>query len=286
MGHAATFLTADGASIYYETRGVGSPLLLISGMGADHRAWDELLPELEKSYTCIAYDHRGVGNSTPRQADFSIRDLAADACELLDACGAEQANVIGISMGGAVAQELAINHPDKVLGLVLVSTWARADAYRRVFGECRMRAAGTLDRNAFWKEHLLWCYSREFYRENPQKVEAICRALADTRQDTQDLIRQHRANLQHDTVDRLRWISAPTLIVAGKQDISTPPELAEVLHAGIAGSRLAVLDRCGHSLTSEAPARFSAAALAFLHSLAAGRQGHRGPNCEVPARSV
>lgn len=257
-------VAADGIKIYFETHGSGDPLLLIAGMGADHRAWSEIVFELERDFRCITYDHRGVGDSGRPVGDYTVRDLADDASRLLAACGGGRAHVVGLSMGGAVAQELAINYPEQVRTLVLVSTWAKADVYRRILVECRMSAARSADRYSFWREHLLWCYPREYYRENREKIESTCRFLAETRQSEEELVRQNRANLLHDTYDRLSRIAAPTLIVCGAEDISTPRELAEVLHAGIAGSRLVVFDGCGHSLTSQEPARFSGLIRAFL----------------------
>lgn len=261
------FAAADGVNIYYETHGDGDPLLLISGMGADHRVWSEIVPELQKDYLCIVYDHRGIGYSGRPSGDYTIRELAADASQLLKVCGGRKAHVIGISMGGAVAQELAINCPGQVRSLVLVSTWAKPDAFRRVLGECRTLAAKTVDRYSFWREHLLWCYPREYYRENGEKIEEVCRFLADTDQSREELVRQNVANLFHDTSDRLHLISAPTLIIVGAKDISTPRAFAEELYGGIEGSRLVVLEECGHSLTSQNPAGFRKELRKFLHAL-------------------
>ena len=111
---------AGGTELHYARAGEGEPLLLIQDMSATHLAWGRpFLAELEKSFDCIVFDNRGMGLSGEAELPFTIADLAADAHGLLDALEIESAHVLGISMGGAIAQELALAHPDRVRTLTL-----------------------------------------------------------------------------------------------------------------------------------------------------------------------
>src|SRR6476620_5229884 len=114
----------DGISLFYERHGAGEPVLLIQGMSGTHLAWGEaFLAGLGDDLDVVAYNHRGVGDSTPQSDPFTIAQLADDAAGLLDALGWDDAHVLGISMGGMVAQELALRHPARIRTLTLGCTY-------------------------------------------------------------------------------------------------------------------------------------------------------------------
>ncbi len=109
--------------IYYETYGKGEPLIMIMGLGADTNCWsDKLIQELSKQYRVIIFDNRGAGKSDPAKAPYTIRDLANDVIKLMQTLSVEKAHILGVSMGGMIAQEIAINYPSKVNKLILVVT--------------------------------------------------------------------------------------------------------------------------------------------------------------------
>src|SRR3954454_2143417 len=117
-------LTVGGRRLFHQRRGAGEPLLLIQGMSGTHLSWGEpFVADLEREFAVVAYDHRGIGRSDPVSAPFSIADLADDAAGLLDALGWDTAHVLGISMGGMVAQELILRHPERVRTLALGCTY-------------------------------------------------------------------------------------------------------------------------------------------------------------------
>ncbi len=259
------FIRANRIRMYYTIRGTADePVVFISGLGADHHVWDALTPAFAEHHRCVLFDNRGVGKTEKPRTPYSTALLARDVSALLAAIHLPRAHVIGISLGGAIAQELAIQHPEQVGSLILVSTWARADTFRRELGRCRLRAANTSGRSAFWREHLLWCFTHDFYNTHRDTIAAAQAFLTRTTQPAYALARQIEAVIGHDTVDRLHHIQAPTLILVGAEDISTPVHFARALHERIKGSALTILDGAAHSLTTEQPDRFVREALHFL----------------------
>src|SRR5262245_40011231 len=120
-------IRANGIDLYFETRGSGEPLLLLAGFACDHAIWSPLLPALAARYQVVLLDNRGVGRSSAPDSPYSILQMADDAAAVLDTIGAGQAHVAGHSMGGQIAQELALARPDTVRSLLLLSSCARCD---------------------------------------------------------------------------------------------------------------------------------------------------------------
>ena len=259
------FVVANKLRVYYDIHGTGpEPVIFISGLGADHRVWDALVHVFARKYRCLQFDNRGVGKTDKPRGRYSTKLLAGDVSALLTAIDIPRAHVIGISMGGAIAQELAIHHPEKVGSLILISTWAKADTFRQELGGCRLRAAKTGNRDKFWREHLLWCFTHDFYEKHRVTVAAARRFLAKTAQPGYALARQTEAVINHDALNRLHRIQAPTLVVVGDEDISTPVRFSRVIHEKIKGAKLTILKGAAHSLTTEKPSLFVDAALKFL----------------------
>ncbi len=113
--------------LHYRDDGAGQPVLFIQGLGVDHRGWAPVCAPLSKRFRCISFDNRDVGRSSQVEAQYDVVDMAGDALGLLDALGIERADVVGVSMGGVIAQEIAIRHPERVRRLALVSTYTSGD---------------------------------------------------------------------------------------------------------------------------------------------------------------
>ncbi|HYR96314.1 MAG TPA: alpha/beta hydrolase [Candidatus Binatus sp.] len=118
----------DSIDLYYEEHGSGDPLLLIMGLAADSTAWMFQVPDFAKRYRTIVFDNRGVGRSSKPPGPYTIHQMADDAAALLETLGVQRAHVVGVSMGGMIAQELALRHPARVRGLVLSCTYPEPDA--------------------------------------------------------------------------------------------------------------------------------------------------------------
>ena len=237
-----------GHIIYYEVLGAASapPLLLIMGLSLSSRAWETLPRRLSERFRVLVFDNRGTGRSGRKGLAYRMRDLADDAAAVLDAANAAEADVFGMSMGGMIAQELALRHPDRVRRLALGATFAswvrgRKPPFRTALDLLVMnlgRRFATADRLA----RVL--VSREFHAANPDAT------LAWIRRSEHASFRcsaaQLAAVLRHGTLRRLARIRAPTLVITGSADRLVPPRNSEVLAAAIPGAKVVVLDGAGH----------------------------------------
>jgi pimeloyl-ACP methyl ester carboxylesterase len=262
-------LAVRGRKVYLEVHGdhPGAPLLLVMGMGGSCRGWLPLqVPEFQKTRRTVIYDHRGVGGSEDPGGAFSTADLADDAAGLLDALRIERADVLGAFMGGMVAQELALRHPQRVERLVLVGTYARPDAKRRLLLQhWRELARADAPLEVLIRERLLWTLQDETL-EQQDLIDAMVAFF--TREEptfTSDVFaRQCEACLGHDATDRLRKIRPRTLVVCGRHDALTPPKFSRELADEIPDAHLVTLPNCGHVVMVESAERFNHLVQQFL----------------------
>jgi 3-oxoadipate enol-lactonase len=262
--------SALGRKIYYELHGEdrGVPLALVMGLGGSCRGWHALqVPELAPHHRLLLYDHRGVGESEDPGGPFTTADLADDLVGLLDALGIERVHVLGAFMGGMAAQELALRHPERVRRMVLVGCYARPDAKRRLLLEkWREMAREGSSAEVFLRERLLWTLQDETL-EQSDLIDAMARSFPGEGAlpiPPGLLIRQCDACLGHDTLDRLRGIEAPTLVVCGRNDQLTPPKFHRQLADEIPGARLVTFTYGAHLVLAESAERFNRTVLAFL----------------------
>ena len=259
-----------GSPIEYVRRGSGEPLLLIQGMSGTHAGWGEpFLGLLEPHFDLIAYDHRGIGASAPREGSFTIANLADDAAGVLDALGLESAHVLGISMGGMIAQELALSHPERVRTLTLGCTYPggpqsritdQATVQRLLAGfasgdpEVILRTSFEVNVSpAYAARPGTWEQFREIALSVPSPIPVIFEQL--------------RATAAHDASDRLASLTAPTLVIHGDADQMLDVVNGELIARLVPGARLELLPGVGHLFWVEEPGR--SAELVRGHALAA-----------------
>jgi pimeloyl-ACP methyl ester carboxylesterase len=259
----------QGRKLYYELHGQhpGPPLLLAMGVGGSCRGWLPLqVPEFSRERATLIFDYPGVGGSEAREGAFSTADLADTAVALLDALDLPRADVGGVFMGGMVAQEMALRHPQRVERLVLMGTFARADAKRRMLLE-QWRELARIDAplSAMVRDRLLWTANDDTIAQTDlieQMIEFFTRDGAPLSAEL--FARQCDACLGHDTLSRLARIEQPTLLLCGAADLLTPPKLQRELAAGIPHSRLVVVPGGAHLVMVEAAEIWNRAVLQFL----------------------
>jgi pimeloyl-ACP methyl ester carboxylesterase len=249
-------LEVDGRRLHYVRQGEGEPLLLIQGMSANHLHWgDDFLGLLREDFDLIAYDHRGIGHSDRVGEPFTISELADDARGLLDALDVESAHVMGISMGGMVAQELALAHPERVRTLTLGCTYCGGEGSRTTDAEIVQRL-GELFLTGRTEEALRYGFEVNVspaYAQDPAHHEQVTRIAAELPASLDVLMLQMQAIAAHDTSERLPGLAVPTLVIHGSEDQMLPADNGRMMADLIPGARLEVLQDVGHAFWWERP---------------------------------
>lgn len=258
-----------GFELYYESHGehAGTPLVLITGLAGSCRGWLPLqVPAFSSARRTLIFDNRGVGRSEEPGGPFTTADMARDAASLLDALEIEKADVLGAFLGGMVAQELALSHPHRVDRLVLVGTYARPDAKRRLLLETwRALPSSGAPREVLLNQRMLWCLQDETLEQSDlidPMLENFRREGAPLSEDL--FVRQCDACLGHDSHDRLRRLRQRTLVLCGRNDQLTPPKFHRELADEIPDARLVTLSYGAHLIEVEAAERFNEIVLQFL----------------------
>ncbi|HET8578116.1 MAG TPA: alpha/beta fold hydrolase [Methylomirabilota bacterium] len=261
-------IPVDGVSLFYQSTGPddAEPLVLIMGWGGDHTAWAFQIPAFAAQYRVIAFDNRGVGQSDVPDEPYTIAGMAEDTLALLDRLGIRQAHICGASMGGMIAQEIALVHPDRVLTLQLHCTLAQIDAYGLFLIDAILRAKASLGREDFTRLMIPWVLSHKTLAERGEFVRLFIERAVEYPYPTTltGLARQADAIRRHDTLERLGAIRVPTLITTGTEDILVPPSRSRELHSRIAGSELVEIPGAGHLHFMEEFEAFNEACLGFL----------------------
>ncbi|MDB5077474.1 MAG: alpha/beta hydrolase fold protein [Chloroflexi bacterium] len=257
---------ANGITINYEVHGDGSPLLLINGLADDLSAWGYQIDEFAQHYKTIVFDNRGIGGTEKPAGGYTTRQMAADAKELLDALGIERAHVLGVSMGGMIAQEFAIAYPGTVDKLLLCCTCSEpSEANKRLY-RIWEETAPILGLGQMMKEVLLWCFTPEFLQQHPNVAQETEEALTGITQPVEAYLSQLNSIQVHNATARLGQIDAPTLVLGAPKDLIFPPFQSEQLRAGIGGSQLRFTEHGGHGYQWEAADEFNSAVLEFLRA--------------------
>ena len=265
---------ATSGGLWFEQRGTGPDVLLIAGLSDPIEAWTAQLDGLADRYRLLAFDNRGAGRSPSMPDTYSVAAMADDAADVLRTADVGAAHVAGFSGGSAIAQELALRHPELVRSLVLVSTWARLDAYVRTMTDAwRWLAAAAPSEQAMLEAFFLWIYTPRAH-ENGVVAQIIEEALAFPHpQSPEDFVRQLETFITHDTFDRLPEITVPTLVMAGEIDIATPPRFGRIVAERIPNATFDVLAGEAHQPFQESPIDFNERVDAFWRRV----EGHTKP---------
>ncbi len=260
------YADSNGTKIYYQVRGEGEPLILIMGFGADGNLWEKHVAEYEKHFKCILIDNRGVGRSDQPKGPYSTWMMAADTIAVMNHARIVNARVAGISMGGAIAQELALNYPERVRCLALISTWPKFNNYAQTVYENLKKLRVTSKPDDFTELLQLWIFAPPYYEYGIAELkEGQVAAAANSSPQSKDGFEgQLDACIHHDTVSRLSQINVPTLITVGGMDIFTPPAFSKLLLKGIKDSIYVLFPDGGHVHHWEDLGRFNKITKEFL----------------------
>jgi pimeloyl-ACP methyl ester carboxylesterase len=238
---------------YFEQIGSGDPLLLIPGLGRTCRMWDSIVPELAESFTLIMPDNRGMGRSETKRPPGTLADLAVDLVELLDALQLERTHVLGISLGGMIAQYLAVEHPSRIDKLVLVSTAHHFAPYLRAMGQLIGHALRYFPRDVFDGTVEVLGSSPRFIDTNPNWIPDKIDTQRTTRLSRGTMARQLLC-LANSEVAHIEYrIKSPTLIMVGEQDALIPGCYGRQIARDIVGSEFVQIPDCGHNPFIEMP---------------------------------
>jgi pimeloyl-ACP methyl ester carboxylesterase len=252
-------------TLAYDIEGSGPDLLLISGTASTRALWGLVRPRLAQSFRTIAFDNRDSGASTIAREAYTLADLACDAQTVLDAAGSNRAHILGHSMGGAIAQALALAAPGRAATLTLASTWARGDGYSKNLMSLMHALSGSIRDDRTLLATILFAGSAASVLDRTSLWETTDAAMAlGPLAPRGALQRQWDLDLSVDTLGRLPALNLPAHVIWGSEDRLLPPSLSRALLDAIPGAAGTCIDACGHLPMVDAPEKFADAVTAFL----------------------
>lgn len=253
----------QGAKIYWDEQGQGAPILLIMGLAYPSQMWHRTRPILSERYRTIAFDNRGIGRSDVPPGPYPIPLMASDAAAVLDAAGVDSAHVFGVSMGGMIAQEFALQYPRRVRSLILSCTAAGGPTAVRAEPQVAelLMARGRMTPEEAAEAAAPFIYHSETPRQRIDEDLAVRRPWF-PRPDA--YMNQLMGILAWESYSRLDQIKAPTLVLHGDCDRLVPPGNGQLIAARISGAQLILIPRAGHIFFTDQPATAHKAALEFL----------------------
>jgi aminoacrylate hydrolase len=233
-------------SLNVEERGQGPAFVFIPGLLGLLNAWEFQMAEFSQHYRCIAFDHRGAGDSDKPKNAYATELIARDVIALMDTLGVETAHVAGTSTGGCVLQNLAIDHPERLRCCIFSNTWVKADEYITRVQMTRKRIALAYGADEYVKVSSLFTNGAMQFRYDLDKVMELERRSLATVASVEVLAARLDMTMAHDRSSDLHKIRAPSLIVGTRDDATVPSYQSEDLHKAVVGSRLVIVEEGGH----------------------------------------
>jgi pimeloyl-ACP methyl ester carboxylesterase len=262
------YVVSRDARIYYEVRGEGSPLVLVEGLGYAMWMWIMQLEDLSKEFKLIVFDNRGVGKSDKPPYPYTMDLFAEDLKVVLDANTIERAHILGVSMGGMIAQQFAIKYPSRVKSLILVATHHGGDidpppmeTIQAMFGP---PPSGIKDERELYRYKMKYAFSKKWYDENQDILNRLIEHRISMPQSPEAYLNQAYAVFNFNLSNEITKIAAPTLIIHGDEDIVVPVSNAYKLHKKIASSTLLIFRGAGHLVNIEGASEFNKAVKIFI----------------------
>ncbi|MEA1953578.1 MAG: alpha/beta fold hydrolase [Campylobacterota bacterium] len=272
-------IQVNHVSLYYEIHGAGEPLMLVAGLGSDSQSWQPIIEELSQHFLLITPDNRGTGRTVPQDAETSIQQIADDCMALASYLGFSSFNLLGHSMGGFVALDLAARYPDTVDRLILASTSTSNSKCNDVlFANWVSTLESGMDTIEWFRSIFYWLFTEHFF-ENENAVDAALHYAVDYPhpQSAVAFRKQVEVIAGFDCFEQLSEITAKTLVISGQEDILFPPDVSVSLVQAIPGAAFSVIAHAAHSIHMEQPQVFTECVLDFLLSkkMADRKGGHQ-----------
>jgi len=253
-------------SLYVERHGDGFPVLLISGLSGHAAYWEAQIPAFSREFGVVLHDHRGVGQSDHVKMSYTVDKMAADVIGLMNKLEIEKAHIVGHSTGGAIAQILAIEHPQRVAALVITASWPKPDAYFRREFMLRKEILEGLGPTAYIQQASLMLYPAAWVAEHNEELRGYEARMIANFPPTEIMASRIDALMAFDRAKDLGKIKAPTLIVGAADDQVTPAYQSEALARAIPNAELKMFASGGHAFTQVKPRDFNQAVLPFLEA--------------------
>jgi 3-oxoadipate enol-lactonase len=258
-------IDANGQTLYYEVHGEGEPLLCVMGLSADTLAWALQVPAFAASHRTVIFDNRDVGQSSMANGPYEIADMAGDALALADALELDSFHLLGVSMGGAIAQEIALAAPERVRTLTLAVTFPAGGAWARKLSEVWGERVRKLSQEERVDELMLLNFSERFFEDQGMATWVRNMMLANPHpQPAEAFTRQLEACGRHDAREGLRALDLPTHVIGSDYDMLVPIWKSRELAELIPGAKLTVLPAAPHGANVERAEEFNKAVLDFI----------------------
>lgn len=249
-------------NLAYRREGSGPAVLLLHGVGGDSTHWAAIASRLRERFEVISMDLRGHGGSGLITGPIAAEDLAQDAVRVMDAAGVSKCRVVGFSLGGAVAQSVTLDFPERVEKLAVIGTVCGRTAEERARAAERIEFLKQHGTGAIAESNRQRWFTEEFQKTHPQVVEARVEQVR--RSDPASYLHAFTVFCTTDFADRVPRIAVPALIVTGEHDLAATPRMARLMHERIGHSQLHILPHLRHSLLIEAPDRIASLLEGFL----------------------
>jgi 3-oxoadipate enol-lactonase len=256
---------ANGVDIHYRVSGdAAETVLLVNGVGDDLAGWAmQIDPLLAAGLRVVTFDNRGVGGSSSPSGPYSSGEMAADTKALADAIGLTGFHLVGVSLGGLIAQEYALSYPDDLRSAVFANTYAKPDAYTRAAFDAWGRIAEAGGMPLMMRQQAPWVFSPAFYESHPDRLATILGEMEQSPQPAAAFAAQIAALLTHDSTDRLGALRTPALVIAADDDIIIRLSLSHRLYEELPNGSWAIVPG-GHAAFLENPDPWNRAVITFI----------------------